>query len=209
MAIKRNKVLMEVSGKPVHIWVGNLSSSRWGYTRLELLPTRVIESTKFIVRERNCELLLSSVQGAEMITSGNATFLALTFALLPLFGLGLLFLIPYFLFKHKFLVIHGMFVTVHVAVKGDPEPFLDFMDAVILEAEKAKAAFRGGSDSKASSDEGSQRDDFLDKAPPPTNPGFVRAVCPTCNMEYQVPVSGAGKRYSCQNCKGLFQAPMA
>lgn len=212
-------ILNEVSGKPVSLAFGGqlLSPSQWGKTRLQLTSKRVIQKTKFIVSETYAEMLLTDVRGAAFVTQGNPVFLVLGIPLIAALGLGLILIILYFIFKHRFLIIHGTAFTCHVCVTGNPDKYQDFMDDVLAQAEKANAKAAGGggggriSETAASipparSTAPARSPAYTaDNAPVRSNSNVVS--CPSCGMEFQVPPGSAGKRFRCTQCKGIIEAP--
>lgn len=197
-------ILAEISGKPVNAFGNALAPSGWGKTRLQLTPTRLVERTKHIVSETYSELLLQEVQGAALAVRGNPALLALGFATLAIFGLGLIFLLLYlFIMKNRFLIIHGGTFTQHVTVKGDPGPYLEFMEEVLAQAEKIKTERKLlGAGSSAATAGAGQAPAFSNQSSEP-----LVMNCPSCGAEYRLPPGSAGKKFRCSSCKAVMQAP--
>ncbi len=112
--------------------------SMFGTTTLEIVGSRLIETTHGILSQRHAELLLTEVDSAEFRITPNPALLGAGLALLPFFGIGLLVLPFYFFIKYKFLIIHSGSNATVVAITGNEEPFRDFMDNVLAAAEAAK-----------------------------------------------------------------------
>ena len=144
-----DEVISEVDGRPVKVGFGGhlLTPGSYGGTTLELYRDRVVEKTKHIVSRREAELLLTDVESVELLTAGNSSYLGLGILTLLLL-IGIVFLVLYFLFPHRILLIRGKSTALLVAVKGDVDPYLDFMEATLLQAKRAPTAvLRSGKES--------------------------------------------------------------
>jgi hypothetical protein len=136
-------LLAEVTGKPVVMMLnGTMMTASMGTTRLELFPTRLVETTRYTLAERRSEILLSEVQAVEYRVQTNTGLLLLGIILLAACGLGLVLILLYFFHKDRFLTIRTGNYSQMVAIKGDAEPFLDFMQIVLEEAERCKSGRR-------------------------------------------------------------------
>lgn len=119
-----------IEGKRAIAKFGTLTPSMFGATTLELHADRVVERSKGIVYARTCHLLATDIESAEVVAAGNPILLTLGILTLPLFGLGLLFIILYFFQKHKFLLIASGGNVAVMAIKGDEGMSHVFVDNV-------------------------------------------------------------------------------
>ena len=127
-----------VSGKAATASIGTVAPAMFGTTTLQLYETRVVETTKLIIAGRDSELLLSELDSAELTTKGNPLWLLLGILTLWLFGIGLIFIIVYFFAKHRFLIVRSMSNVQIVGIKGDEQPYRDFMAAALAAGERLK-----------------------------------------------------------------------
>lgn len=100
---------MEIKGKPATIWMNLPSSLFFGETTFELLEDRIIEIRKVFFEEREAILLLSHVEGVEILQKGDKLYAYIFFAFLiiKIFPLAFLFFLLYLLYRPYFLIIHG------------------------------------------------------------------------------------------------------
>jgi hypothetical protein len=211
-----DRVLSDITGMAVTVMFNGqmlapFAMGLFGSTRIELLPTRVVEDTKYIVSAKQNEILLSEIDNVEYAVRGNQLLLVLGFAMLPLCGVGLIFLLLYcFLFKYRFLIIRSRTAMQVIGVKGDPDRYLDFMQDVLAEAERVKG-LRGGSSAPSAAPappRPSPRAPAVTTAPESRAPMPTVIACPNCRSEYRLPPGSGGKKFRCQNCKGVIEAPI-
>jgi hypothetical protein len=137
---RQGPALAVISGKAATAFGGGIVRASFGRTTLVLQTNRVIETTRRPIAARDCELLLSEVESAEIITKSNPVWLVLGFLTFALYGLGLIFFVLFFVLKHRFLIVHSRGNAVFVSFDGDDGPYRQFMEAVLTEAERARAA---------------------------------------------------------------------
>src|SRR5262249_46491336 len=145
----------------------------------------------FVVTEEESYLLLSQLQGAAYVKRPHPVFIAVGFATLFLFGLGVIFLLLALFLKYRFLILHGTAVNYAVGIKGAADDYLDFMDAVLDQAAKTKGAVVAASTAAPPAHAA---------APSRSSDGTVMN-CPNCGMEYRLPAGSAGKKFRCSSCK--------
>jgi hypothetical protein len=209
--------LAEVTGKPVvMVFTNTMTPSSYGRTRLSLYPTRVVEDTRYVVTERKSAIFLSDVLAVEYVAQGNPVFLVLGIPLILLFGLGIILIVLYFFLKYRFLVIRTAGYSQMVSIKGDVEPYLDFMAAVLDEVERVKAGGvpPGREAVEAAAAQAAQ------PTPPPVPPAARRHVAPAtpegrpaeviitcgkCGASYRLPKGSTGGRFRCQGCQGVIE----
>ena len=139
MFTNTKNVRSEISGKPAAVSYGIVAPATFGKTSLSLTDNRVIESTKRIIASRYCEIILSEVESVEINEGGYPALLALGFLTIG-FGVGLIFLVMYFLIKCKYLIVrsHGNVQVVCISGTGSMERAREFMIDVLRYAEEAK-----------------------------------------------------------------------
>ncbi len=100
---------MEIKGKPATIWMGLPSSLFFGETSFNLLEDKIIEKRKVFFEEREAILLLSHVEGIEILQKGDKlyAYVAFAFLIIKIFPLFFLFLLLYLIYRPYFLIIHG------------------------------------------------------------------------------------------------------
>ncbi len=133
-----SSLIASVSGKRVIAKWGTLTPSFFGSTTLELHQDRVVEYTDGLVASRECHAGIAGIDSAELNSAGNPIFLVLGIATLAIFGLGILFLILYFVFRHRYLVICSNFNVMALALKGDEQQYKNFLFAVMDRANQVQ-----------------------------------------------------------------------
>lgn len=123
--------LASVKGKRAYAKLGGLTPAMFGSTVLELHKDRVVELTKGPILSRDCHVSIFEIDSAEIVACGNQLYLVLGLATLPFFGLGLIFILLYFLMKHKFLVIHSSSNVLALNIRGDDTEFHEFKSNAI------------------------------------------------------------------------------
>jgi LSD1 subclass zinc finger protein len=196
-------ILGEVEGKPVNSFGNVLQASSWGWTRIELHRTRLVEHTKHIISETESQILLTELQGAAYAIRGNPVLLGLGIATL-VFLVGIVFLVLYcFVMKKRFLIFHGGTFTQQLAIQGDPEPYLEFMEDVLARAEKLKKELKAASGTTAAASASPPSPNVS----PSRSSGGTVVECPSCGTEVRLPAGSGGKKVRCSNCKTVMQAP--
>ena len=122
--------LAEIGGKRAIAKFGTLAPAMFGTTVFQIFKDRVVERSTGPIARRTCHLLATDIESAEIITAGNPLYLVLGLATIAMFGLGILFLLLYFLLKHKFLVISSGGTVIALAIKGDEESYHQFLNNV-------------------------------------------------------------------------------
>ncbi|OUC15233.1 MAG: hypothetical protein B0A82_07725 [Alkalinema sp. CACIAM 70d] len=133
-------ILLEISGQAANNYYNFLSPAFMGKTTLQLSETRLIERTRKMVASRYCEVLLSEVDSAEITEDGISWLLVLGIVTLWVFGIGLIFIVLYFIFKYKYLIIRSgsNIQVVCIANATAMERAKTFMAEVLSKSEKAK-----------------------------------------------------------------------
>jgi hypothetical protein len=134
----RGRLLASVRGRPAIAWHGTVVPSMFGSTSLQLYERRVVETTARVVSARDSEILLTEVDSVELVVKGNAAWIVLGVITIGFFGLGVIFLILYFVLKHRFLIVHSKSNVQAIAIHGDESPYRRFMAAVLSAAESQK-----------------------------------------------------------------------
>jgi hypothetical protein len=131
----RDQAIMELTGKPGTYSYGVIAPSFWGRTTLQLQPTRLVEKTQKLIFRRNCSVLLTQIDSAEIVEEGNPLWLVLGFITIS-FLVGILFFVLYFIFKHKYLAVRSgnnvQLVMLNSLNEANAE---QFMNAVLQQAE--------------------------------------------------------------------------
>ena len=133
-------VIGMIVGKPATAW-GYRSS--FGRTTLAFTSSRLIETTRRPIEERDCELFLADVDSVEMTAKGNPTFLAFALTTVSLVGIHpLLLLVPlasvvlFFVLKHRFLIVRSQANVVVLGVIGKDGACRDFMNFLLETVER-------------------------------------------------------------------------
>ena len=127
-----------ISGRPATFRAGTIEPSLFGSTTLQLKRTRLISDSKRIVHRTHSQILLSEIDSAEIVTSGNPIFLVLGVPLIALHGLGLLLLAAWFFLKYRFMVFRSGSNAHAVTTRGATEPYEQFLLATLDAAEKPR-----------------------------------------------------------------------
>lgn len=112
------KPLAQIQGKRAIAKFGALSPAFLGKTTIELHKDRIVEITTGPIAKRNCQVLACEIDSAEIRTAGNPLWLVLGILTLGLFGLGLLFILLYFLAKNRFFLVTSSSNLVAAAIKN-------------------------------------------------------------------------------------------
>jgi len=123
--------MASVRGKRAYAKLGGLTPAMFGSTVFELHKDRLVELTKGPILSRDCHVSIAEIDSAEVVRCGNQLYLILGIATLAIYGLGLLFIVLYFMRKHKFLLIHSSANVLALNMRGDEEPFHEFKNNVI------------------------------------------------------------------------------
>jgi hypothetical protein len=135
------QALAMITGRPVTIsWGGLIAPSWFGRTTLSIKGNRLTESTRKLVFERHCTLLLSDVESVEICSRGNAALLVLGILTCWIFGIGLIFVFLYFYVREQYLVIYSKNNKVALIMRGDDKPYRQFMESVLDYSEKLRPA---------------------------------------------------------------------
>lgn len=111
------RILAQFSGGAVNYAYGILNPVGFSRkTTLKLTETRLVETTKKFIATRYCEIRITKIDSAEIVEQGRAWLIALGVLTLPLYGIGLIFLVLYFFLKNKYLLIYSSNNTVAVEI---------------------------------------------------------------------------------------------
>ena len=127
-------------------------------------------------------------------TQGNPVFLIFGIVTLPLFGLGLVFILLYFLLPRNFLVAHSNNYITALNCRGPLDKYHEFADMV------TQAAI-GKQEGAQESGHGARTHAVV--APPQLAPPLASVRCPGCGTEYKLPPNAAGRRLRCHKCQSL------
>lgn len=186
----------EVSGKRVMVSFGGvLTPQLFGRTTFTLENDRLVERSSGVVAREKCQIPLAMISAMAMSTRGNPVFLVFGILTLPLFGLGLLFIVLYFLLPRHFLVTHSNNYITALNCRGDLQPYHDFADAVTRAAIEAQ-------ESSSGSHAAPHAAPHALLASPAQAPAS-KVTCPGCGTEYKLPAGAAGRRLRCQKCQSI------
>jgi hypothetical protein len=134
--LNRENAILELTGKSGNSNYGVVAPSLWGRTKLQLQPTRLVESTQKIIARRNCTVLLTQIDSVEIVEEGNPLWLALGFLTIS-FLVGIIFFVLYFVIKHKYLVIRsGSNFQLVMLDSSNESKAEQFINAVLKRAEE-------------------------------------------------------------------------
>jgi hypothetical protein len=134
--LNRENAILELTGKPGNSNYGVIAPSFWGRTKLQLQPTRLVESTQKIIARRNCTVLLTQIDSVEIVEEGNPLWLVLGFLTISIL-IGVIFFVLYFVIKHKYLAIRsGSNFQLVMIDSTNQERAEQFMNAVLKRAEE-------------------------------------------------------------------------
>lgn len=183
-----------VTGKRVMVTFGGvLTPQLFGTTTFTLEHDRLVETSTGLVARQKCQIPLAMISAMAVTTQGNPLFLVFGFLTLPLFGLGLVFIVLYFLLPRNFLVVHSNNYITALNCRGDLDRYRSFADM----------ATQAAINTQTGSGEGNP-------APVPraaiavAAPAVAATVrCPGCGTEYRLPPGAAGRRLRCQKCQSV------
>ena len=186
---------IEVTGKRVMVTFGGvLTPQLFGSTTFNLEHDRLVETSSGIVARQKCQIPLTMISAMAVTTQGNPVFLIFGIVTLPLFGLGLVFILLYFLLPRNFLVAHSNNYITALNCRGPLDKYHEFADAVMQAAiGKQEGAQESGHGARA----------HPVVAPPQLAPPSASVRCPGCGTEYKLPPNAAGRRLRCQKCQSL------
>lgn len=184
-----------VTGKRVMVTFGGvLTPQLFGSTTFTLEHDRLVETSSGMVARQKCQIPLTMISAMAVTTQGNPLFLLFGFLTLPLFGLGLVFIILYFALPRHFLVAHSNNYITALNCRGPLDRYHEFADMVTQAAiAKQERAREGGSAAAA----------HAVVAAPQLPPPATTVRCPGCGTEYKLPPGAAGRRLRCQRCQSL------
>lgn len=134
--LNRENAILELTGRSGNSNYGVVAPSLWGRTKLQLQPTRLVESTQKIIARRSCTVLLTQIDSVEIVEEGNALWLALGFLTIS-FLVGIIFFVLYFVIKHKYLLIRsGSNFQLVMLDSTNNSKAEQFMDAVLKRVEE-------------------------------------------------------------------------
>ena len=187
----------EVSGKRVMVSFGGvLTPQLFGSSTFSLESDRLVETSSGIVARQKCQIPIAMISAMAVSTSGNPLFLVFGLLTLPIFGLGLVFLLLYFLLPRHFLVVHSNNYITALNCRGDLQPYREFADAVMRSAIDSQGVARerhGGHRAVVAAPPA------MSALPPPSS----TVTCPGCGTEYKLPAGVAGRRLRCQKCQSI------
>jgi hypothetical protein len=131
----RETAIMELTGKPGVASYGTVVPGFFGRTTLQIQPTRLVEKTQKLIARRHSIVLLTQVDSVDIVEEGNPLWLILGIFTLTIL-IGFVFIILYFIFKHKYLVVRSgsnvQLVMLNSLNEANAEAF---MNAVLKQAE--------------------------------------------------------------------------
>jgi hypothetical protein len=131
----RETAIMELTGKPGVASYGTVVPGFFGRTTLQIQPTRLVEKTQKLIARRHSVVLLTQIDSVDIVEEGNPLWLVLGIFTLT-FLIGFIFIILYFIFKHKYLVVRSgsnvQLVMLNSLNEANAEAF---MNAVLKQAE--------------------------------------------------------------------------
>ncbi len=168
-------------------------------------------------QEENIFVPRSHIASTLYIVSKPLEFLVLGLVTLPLFGLGLVFILVYFLSKKRIVigVVSSGGTVESVKLKANTDTLDDVREGMKLLEELIRPvrAERNDSDSKTVSDDAQTRpaapSPSRGKAlplPPSTVAETIDADCPGCGARISLPATSVGKRVRCPSCREVFTA---
>jgi hypothetical protein len=131
----RETAIMELTGKPGVASYGTVVPGFFGRTTLQIQPTRLVEKTQKLIARRHSTVLLTQVDSVDIVEEGNPLWLILGIFTLTIL-IGFVFIILYFIFKHKYLVVRSGSNVQLVMLNSMNEANAEaFMNAVLKQAE--------------------------------------------------------------------------
>jgi hypothetical protein len=131
----REIAIMELTGKPGVASYGTVVPGFFGRTTLQIQPTRLVEKTQKLIARRHSVVLLTQIDSVDIVEEGNPLWLVLGIFTLTIL-IGFVFIILYFIFKHKYLVVRSgsnvQLVMLNSLNEANAEAF---MNAVLKQAE--------------------------------------------------------------------------
>jgi hypothetical protein len=131
----RETAIMELTGKPGVASYGTVVPGFFGRTTLQIQPTRLVEKTQKLIARRHSVVLLTQIDSVDIVEEGNPLWLVLGIFTLTIL-IGFVFIILYFIFKHKYLVVRSgsnvQLVMLNSLNEANAEAF---MNAVLKQAE--------------------------------------------------------------------------
>lgn len=184
-----------VTGKRVMVTFGGvLTPQLFGSTTFTLEHDRLVETSSGLVARQKCQIPLTMISAMAVTTQGNPLFLLFGFLTLPLFGLGLVFIILYFALPRHFLVAHSNNYITALNCRGPLDGYHEFADMVTQAAIARQEGGHGGGSASAA---------HAVVASPQLPPPAATVRCPGCGTEYKLPPGAAGRRLRCQKCQSL------
>jgi hypothetical protein len=104
--MNNSQTVIEFTGRPATAYYGIISPAAYGKTTLTVTSNTVVERTKRAIATRYCEAPIGKIDSVEIVEDGNPLFLALGLTTL-MFGIGIIFLVLYFVIKYKYLVVRS------------------------------------------------------------------------------------------------------
>ena len=138
---RSRSIMQEITGKAANNNYGILSpASLGGTTTLQLYENRLVENTKKLIATRHCEVILTEIDSVEIAEEGISWILVLGIMTLFLYGLGIIFIILYFIMKYKYLIVRSgsNAQVLCIANNANMEKARSFMYAVLAQAEREK-----------------------------------------------------------------------
>ena len=133
-------MLATVSGKIARVSWGHVVPTSAGRTDFRLTPTQVMQYTLHWGLEGETRIPLAEVDSVDIGDVRNPIWLILGIFTLALYGLGIIFIIVYFLTKRRVMSIRSRANALAMVVSGDADLHRDFLARVL----QAKLAGRAG-----------------------------------------------------------------
>lgn len=183
-----------VTGKRVMVTFGGvLTPQLFGGTTFTLEHDRLVETSTGLVARQKCQIPLGMISAMAVTTQGNPLLLAFGFLTLPLFGLGIILIVLYFMLPRNFVVVHSNNYISALNCRGDLDRYHAFANMVTQAAITTQAGEHEAAQAPVAR--------AAIAVPAPAVATTVR--CPGCGTEYRLPPGAAGRRLRCQKCQSV------
>ena len=194
--------LAEISGKRAHVALGGaLLTGYFGRTTFSLLSDRLVVVSTAILQESRIEISVDSITACRLCARGSWLLLGMGLLLLPVFGIGLLFLLWYLLSRIRFLVVSSEGNTCALRFKGEDSSYQEFATMLVrhgVATRSYRAESVPGTFSRVPAI-GKQVVRALGQNPE------TMVTCSGCNTNYSLPLDSKGQLFRCQCCRMVVE----
>lgn len=143
--MKSEQTFAMITGRPaVFTWGGIIKPSFFGRTTLQIKGARLIETTRHLTTRYQRDVLLTEVEGGELVNRPHSLLFAIGIATIILLGLGFFFIALSYVYHEHYMLILARNRRIAVTIKGDEKPYRQFLDSVLgLAAQARKIASLG------------------------------------------------------------------